>query len=303
MGAAPFVTRFAPSPTGRLHRGHALSALTAFAAAREAGGRFLLRIEDIDTGRCRPAFEAALRDDLAWLGLTWEEPVLRQSERREAYGAALERLRAGGLLYRCFRTRKEILDDIGRAPHAMADRPAARRVSPDREDRLLAEGRPFAWRLSLAAAERTLGGFSGLTFEETGAGPAGEHGMIAARPDVDGDVILARKDLGVSYHLAAVVDDAFQGVTHVIRGRDLFAAAHTQRLLQALLELPTPVYRHHPLLLRPDGRRFAKRDTAETLADLRAGGVAPADLRAALGFRDRFSGTLSGGASLLSFGP
>ncbi len=284
MGGAPFVTRFAPSPTGRLHRGHAFSALTAFAAARDAGGRFLLRIEDIDAGRCRPEFETAIEDDLAWLGLTWEEPVMRQSERLQAYGAALESLRARGLLYRCFRTRKETLDDIGRAPHGVADRLTPGALRPDVEARLLAEGRPFAWRLSLAAAERAVGGFSTLTFQEEGAGPEGEQGLIAARPALSGDVILARKDLGVSYHLAVVIDDAWQGVTHVIRGRDLFAAAHTQRLLQALLDLPTPIYGHHPLLLRPDGKRFAKRDTAETVADLRARGVTAQALRAELGF-------------------
>jgi len=284
VSRAPFVTRFAPSPTGRLHRGHAFSALTAFAAARDAGGRFLLRIEDIDAGRCRPEFETAIKEDLAWLGLTWEEPALRQSARLDAYGAALERLRARGLLYRCFRTRKEILDDIGRAPHGAAERLTPGTLPPDEEAALLAEGRSFAWRLSLAAAERALGGFSTLTFREEGAGPEGEHGLVAARPELGGDVILARKDLGVSYHLAVVLDDASQGVTHVIRGCDLFAAAHPQRLLQALLDLPTPVYRHHPLLLRPDGRRFAKRDTAETLADLRRRGVTAEALRAEFGF-------------------
>jgi glutamyl-Q tRNA(Asp) synthetase len=284
VGPAPFVTRFAPSPTGLLHRGHAFSALTAFAAARDAGGRFLLRIEDIDAGRCRPEFEAAIMDDLAWLGVAWEEPVLHQSDRLAAYDVALERLRSRRLLYRCFRTREEILDDIGRAPHGAADRSAPGPLAPDEDDRLLAEGRPYAWRLSLAAAQRVLGGFSALTFQEEGAGHGGEQSLIAARPELYGDVVLARKDLGVSYHLAVVVDDAWQAVTHVIRGRDLLAAAHTQRLLQALLDLPTPVYRHHQLLLRPDGKRFAKRDTAETLADLRARGVTADALRAELGF-------------------
>jgi glutamyl-Q tRNA(Asp) synthetase len=278
------VTRFAPSPTGLLHRGHAFSALTAFAAAREASGRFLLRIEDIDAGRCRPEFETAIKDDLAWLGLAWEEPVVRQSQRLPAYRAALDRLSARGLLYRCFRTRKDALDDIGRAPHGPADRLTTGPLEPGEETRFLAEGRPFAWRLSLAAAERAIGGFSNLTFIEEGAGPEGEHGAIATRPDVAGDVILARKDLGVSYHLAVVVDDAWQGVTHVIRGDDLFAAAHIQRLLQALLELPTPAYRHHRLLLRSDGKRFAKRDTAETLAGLRAHGATAGAIRAELGF-------------------
>jgi glutamyl-Q tRNA(Asp) synthetase len=283
MGVAPFVTRFAPSPTGRLHRGHAFSALTAFAAAKKAGGRFLLRIEDIDAGRCRPEYEVAIREDLAWLGLTWETPVVRQSERLRAYHAVLDSLRARELVYRCFRTRRETLEDIGRAPHGAAEALRPGPLSAGEEARLLAESRPFAWRLSLSAAERVVGAFSRLTFEEEGAGPNGEHGLIVARPDLAGDVILARKDLGVSYHLAAVVDDAWQGVTQVIRGRDLFAAAHVQRVLQALLGFPTPIYRHHRLLLRADGKRFAKRDTAETLADLRARGVTAEGLRAELG--------------------
>jgi glutamyl-Q tRNA(Asp) synthetase len=284
VGRSPFVTRFAPSPTGRLHRGHAFSALTAHAAAREAGGRFLLRIEDIDAGRCRPEFEDAIREDLAWLGLGWDEPVIRQSERLHVYRAALETLQARGVLYRCFRTRKEALDDIGRAPHGPSRQPTQGPLDAEEEARLLAEDRPFAWRLSLVAAERAIGGLSQLTFVEEGAGPDGEHGLIPTRPEIGGDVVLARKDLGVSYHLAVVVDDACQGVTRVIRGCDLHPAAHTQRLLQALLGLPATVYRHHPLLLRPDGKRFAKRDTSETLADIRARGVAPGALRAELGF-------------------
>ena len=284
MARTPFVTRFAPSPTGRLHRGHAFSALTAFDAARRREGRFLLRIEDIDTDRCRAEFDAAIRDDLAWLGLAWEEPVRRQSERMAAYGAALATLRTRALLYRCFRTRKSRLEGIARAPH---DTPAPVTAGPlpaREEERLLAEGRPFAWRLSLSAAEQALGGFADLGFREEGTGPGGEHGAIAATPDEAGDVILARKGLGVSYHLAVVVDDADQGVTDVIRGCDLFGATHVQRLLQALLDLPTPIYRHHPLLLRSDAKRYAKRDTTETLADLRAQGVSPEELRAALGF-------------------
>jgi len=241
-----------------------------------------LRIEDIDAARCRPAFEAAFLRDLAWLGLAWETPPRRQSEHLTDYRAALDRLRARGLLYRCFKSRKDVLADIGRAPHGPQPAIAPGPLSPRDEQALLASGAAFAWRLHLEAARRALGGFERLTFVEEGAGPAGECGLIAAKPELAGDVILARKDLGVSYHLAVVVDDAAQGVSHVIRGNDLFAAAHTQRLLQALLDLPTPVYRHHRLLLRPDGKRFAKRDTGETLADLRARGVSPADLRAEL---------------------
>ncbi len=193
-------------------------------------------------------------------------------------------MRAKGLLYRCFRTRRESLEEIARAPHGAAEVLTPGPLSADEEARRLARGDAFAWRLSLAAAQKALGGFSHLTFLEQGAGPTGEKGLVSARPETAGGVVLARKDLGVSYHLAVVVDDADQEVSHVIRGADLFEAAHIQRLLQALLDLPTPVYRHHPLLLRPDGKRFAKRDTAETLADLRARGDTPAALRAELGF-------------------
>ena len=243
-----------------------------------------MRLEDIDAVRCRPAFETALLDDLAWLGLTWKTPVRRQSEHLGDYRAALRRLRARGLVYRCFKTRKDILDDIARAPHGSTVAAVGGPLPAVEEDALLAEGRPYGWRLSLDAATRVLGGFDGLEFIEEGAGPDGERGRIAARPGIGGDVILARKDLGVAYHLAVVVDDAAQGVSHVIRGEDLFAAAHIQRLLQALLDLPTPIYRHHRLLMRPDGKRFAKRDTAETVRDLRANGVGAAALRAQLGF-------------------
>jgi glutamyl-Q tRNA(Asp) synthetase len=278
-----FVTRFAPSPTGLPHRGHAFSALTAFNAAQAAGGRFLLRLEDIDTGRARPAFEAAFLEDLAWLGLRWETPVRRQSEHLADYAGALGRLQARGLVYRCFRTRKEILDDIGRAPQDSAPPYSGGPLPEAEEARMIHEGRPFAWRLSLSAARRTLGDFDALGFLEIGAGPEGESGWTPARPDIAGDVVLARKDLGVAYHLAVVVDDALQAVSHVIRGEDLFQAAHIQRLVQALLGLPTPIYHHHRLILRPDGKRFAKRDQAETLRDLRARGITAADLRAELG--------------------
>ena len=283
-------TRFAPSPTGYPHRGHAFSALTAFQAARDAaqgsGGRFLLRIEDIDAERCRPEFEAAIYEDLAWLGLEWETPVRRQSEHLADYQAALERLRARGLVYRCFRTRAEVAAEIGRAPHGAEPTPFRGAALPaDEEAARLARGEPFAWRLSLGAARRALGtAWDDLAFVEEGAGPNGETGRIKAEPERAGDVILARKDLGVAYHLAVAVDDALQDVTHVIRGRDLFEAAHVQRLIQALLDLPAPVYRHHRLLLRPDGKRFAKRDAAETLREIRASGVSAAELRGQLGF-------------------
>lgn len=281
---AGFVTRFAPSPTGYLHRGHAYSALTAHAAARAADGRFLLRIEDIDQTRCRPEYEDAVYEDLAWLGLDWETPVRRQSEQMADYAAALDRLQARELTYRCFRTRKEIAEDIGRAPHGAME--AFRGAALPRHDEYhrLAAGEPFAWRLSLAAAAAELGGFGGLTFVEEGEGPGGEHGVIPVRPELGGDVVLARKDVGVAYHLAASFDDALQGVTHVIRGQDLFEATHVQRLLQALLGLPAPVYRHHALLTGPDGKRYAKRDRAETLREIRAGGVTADELRRELGF-------------------
>jgi glutamyl-Q tRNA(Asp) synthetase len=282
----PFVTRFAPSPTGRLHLGHAFAALQAYDAARAANGRFLLRIEDIDQTRARPEFEAAIYEDLAWLGLSWETPVLRQSERLPAYQSALETLRAQNLIYRCFKTRQEVMDEIGRAPHGPEVYGGVYRGEPlpaDEEARRLARGEAFAWRLSLTRARDGLGGFEPLTFLEEGFGPDGEHGLITADPQLVGDVILARKDVGVAYHLAVVVDDAHQGVTRVIRGQDLFAAAHIQRLLQALLGLPTPTYRHHRLLLGPDGKRLAKRNGGETLGDLRAAGVTPAEVRTRVG--------------------
>jgi glutamyl-Q tRNA(Asp) synthetase len=273
-----FVTRFAPSPTGHLHRGHAFSALTAHQAARAAGGRFLLRIEDIDRSRCRPEYETGIYEDLAWLGLSWETPARRQSQHMAEYETALERLRAEGLVYRCFRSRAELAQEIAGAPHGPMTAFRGAPLAAGEEARRLAAGEPFAWRLSLEAAERRLGGFSGLTFELEGVG------VVQARPEIGGDVVLARKDAPVAYHLAATLDDAAQGITHVIRGEDLAEAAHVQRLLQALLGLPTPVYRHHRLVLGPDGKRLAKRDQAQTLRELRRSGVRPAQLRKELGF-------------------
>jgi glutamyl-Q tRNA(Asp) synthetase len=278
-----FATRFAPSPTGHLHKGHAYSALTAFEAAREAGGRFILRIEDIDATRCRPEFDAAIYEDLAWLGLEWETPVRRQSEHLDDYQGALAQLEADGLLYRCFRTRKEVAEAMASAPHGAMEVFRGAPLSADEEAGRLTAGEAFAWRLSLDAARRALGGFDGLGFVEEGAGPDGETGRIQARPETAGDIVLARKDVGVAYHLAVVLDDALQEITHVIRGQDLVEAAHIQRLLQALLDLPTPTYRHHRLLIGPDGKRYAKRDKAQTLRELRAAGVTPAQLRAEMG--------------------
>lgn len=279
-------TRFAPSPTGYLHRGHAFSALTAAAFAQRTGERLILRIEDIDAERSRAVFEAAIYEDLAWLGLEWDEPVRRQSEHLADYAAALDRLIGQGLVYRCFKTRREVLADIGRAPHGPAAPFTGAPLAPDDEAARLASGAAFAWRLSLPAARRHLGegAWNALSFVEQDAGPNGERGVIQARPETAGDVILARKGLGAAYHLAVVVDDALQGVRHVVRGCDLFEAAHIQRLLQALLGLPTPVYRHHRLLVGPDGKRFAKRDQAESLRELRARGVTARALRVELGF-------------------
>jgi len=267
------VTRFAPSPTGRLHRGNAFSALTAANLAAQPGGRFLLRIEDIDTTRCRPEFEAAIEEDLAWIGLTWEQPVRRQSEHTAFYRSALSQLEAEGLVYPCDRTRREVLESMSRAPQA---------GDPADKLRGIAEGQ-VAWRLSMKAAQRKIS-FENLVFHEEVGGPSGEKGAIPVDPTRVGDVVLGRKGLGVSYHLAVVLDDALQGVTHVTRGVDIFESTHVQRVLQALLGLPTPIYRHHRLIMRPDGKRFAKRDTGETLRELRTGRLDPWELRSSLGF-------------------
>jgi glutamyl-Q tRNA(Asp) synthetase len=268
-------TRFAPSPTGLLHKGHAFSALTAAAVAREIGGRFILRIEDIDFTRCRPEYEAAIYEDFAWLGLDWERPVLRQSEHVHDYLAALDQLVALGLAYRSFKTRKEVAIAMLSAPHGPGEGFRDAPLPVAEEAARLAAGEPFAWRLDLAAAERSAGP---LTFEDAG------RGVVAVDASGAGDVVLARKDVGAAYHLAVVVDDARQAITDVVRGEDLFEATHVQRLLQSLLGLPEPRYRHHRLLLGADGKRLAKRDGAETLRAVRARGVTAGELRAELGF-------------------
>jgi glutamyl-Q tRNA(Asp) synthetase len=272
------VTRFAPSPTGLLHLGHAFAAITAF----ETGDRFLLRIEDIDIARCRAEFVDAIFDDLRWLDLRWEEPVLRQSDRREAYHFALGMLDANGLLYPCFCTRKEIAEEAARAaeaPHG-PDGPiypgTCRHLSRTERDARIERGDPFVLRLDSAKGAALA---EPLTFTEFGAGPNGEAGTIAVDPLLFGDVVLARKDIPAAYHLAVVVDDAFQGVTRVTRGNDLFAATHVQRLLQVLLDLPEPQYAHHRLILDAAGKKFAKRDHAVTLRSLRESGVTPTDIR------------------------
>lgn len=284
-GRCPVVTRFAPSPTGFLHLGHAYAALFAARRAAEGGGRFLLRLEDIDVGRCRRLFAEAILEDLAWLGLRWETPVWCQSEHLSAHRAALDRLEADGLLYPCFCTRKDIQAEIAASPSAPQgpDGPLypglCRRLDPaERADRL-AEGRPYALRLDMSAALARVRG-QPLTWRDHAAG------RLRAVPEMFGDVVLARKDVPTSYHLAVTVDDAAQGVTLVTRGRDLFLATHVHRLLQALLDLPTPGYDHHGLLTDAAGRRLAKRDNARSLRSLREAGVTPAEARALAGWPD-----------------
>ena len=281
------VTRFAPSPSGLLHLGHAHAALFAERAARDAGGRFLLRIEDIDLGRCRPDFEAAIADDLAWLGLDWERPVLRQSERFPVYRAALDKLRDRGLLYPCFCTRKEIRQEIasaGQAPHG-PDGPlypgTCRGLDAEERRARIADGRAYALRLDMAAAVAAAGQ---IAWTEYGRGLDGA--AIPAEPEIHGDVVLARKDVPTSYHLAVTLDDAEQGVTLVTRGEDLAPATHVHRLLQVLLDLPVPAWHHHSLIADPAGRRLAKRDDAQSIRGLRDQGLTPADVCAQAGFPD-----------------
>jgi glutamyl-Q tRNA(Asp) synthetase len=280
------VTRFAPSPTGYLHLGHAFAAITAHDTAKRQGGRFLLRIEDIDRSRCRLEFEQAIYEDLAWLELRWEQPVLRQSERFTAYRATLAQLQSQGLLYPCFCTRAEIAAEIARsteAPHGPEGAPypgTCRKLSGSDLKERVESGTPYALRLNVQKAAELAGA---LQFEEHGSGRNGEHGTIAVNPLLFGDIVLARKDAPASYHLAAVVDDAFQGVTLVTRGNDLFAATYVQRLLQNLLDLPMPAYAHHQLLLDEQGRKFSKRNRGVTLRDLRANGVMPENVRMQIG--------------------
>ncbi|MGH8206122.1 MAG: tRNA glutamyl-Q(34) synthetase GluQRS [Steroidobacteraceae bacterium] len=274
-------TRFAPSPTGLLHLGHAFAALVAADAAQ--GGRFVLRIEDLDRGRARAEYEQAICEDLRWLGLSWHEPLLRQSERSGAYRAALAQLAAREVLYPCFCTRAQIAAEIARAleapqgPEAAAVYPRTCRAltAAEREQRI-ASGAPYALRLDTARAAEAL---PALTFAECGAGPDGQHGPIAVQPSLLGDVVLARKDVPASYHLAVVVDDAFQDITLVTRGNDLYAATHVQRLLQALLGLPAPRYAHHRLILDAQGQKLSKRDRAISLRSLREGGASAQDIR------------------------
>lgn len=283
------VTRFAPSPTGLLHLGHALSAILSHDYARAHGGRFILRIEDIDTTRCRPEFVDAIFRDLDWLGVSWDGEVRRQSEHFDAYRTVLDALTARDLVYPCFCTRSEIEAEIAAsasAPHgpppAGPDGPlypgTCRRLTPAARATRLAAGHPHALRLDMAAALVALGPVaSELSWTDMDAGP------VKATPANHGDVVLARKDVPASYHLAVTHDDALQGITNIIRGRDLEAATHLHRLLQALTGWPVPVWRHHRLLTDDQGRRLAKRTPGVRLADLREAGVTPAGIRRRLG--------------------
>ena len=286
------VTRFAPSPTGLLHLGHAHAALRARAAAGPAG-RFLLRVEDIDPGRCRPEFRDAILADLGWLGLRWEQPVRAQSEHMGAYRAALDALAGMGVLYPCFCTRAAIAREVaasGHAPHG-PDGPlypgTCRRLTPAARAARLAAGEPHALRLDAAAALRRLPG--PLSYREQG------EGRVRCDPARFGDAVLARKDAPASYHLCAAHDDALQGVTLVTRGEDLRAATDLHRLLQALLGWPEPGYAHHPLLRGPDGRRLSKRDGAQPIRALRAAGLTPAAVRALAGMPDAMTGGADAG--------
>ncbi|MCX8999958.1 tRNA glutamyl-Q(34) synthetase GluQRS [Rhizobiaceae bacterium BDR2-2] len=284
------VFRFAPSPNGRLHLGHALSACLNFDMAAAAGGRFLLRIEDIDQSRCTPALEQAVLEDLHWLGLDWELPVRRQSDHFDAYRAALDRLAAEGLAYPSFMTRGDIRTWVGawedqnrrpwpRDPDGARLYPPVDRQRPESERRaLMADGRRHAWRIDM---ERAIAHPAGpLTFHESGDG---QTGLIRAEPARWGDAVLSRSDAPSSYHLSVVVDDALQGITHVVRGLDLFAATDLHRLLQSLLGLPEPAYHHHRLILGADGRKLSKSDGSTSLAALRAEGRTPSDIRVMIG--------------------
>ncbi|QIP04141.1 tRNA glutamyl-Q(34) synthetase GluQRS [Bradyrhizobium symbiodeficiens] len=286
----PPVFRFAPSPNGHLHLGHAYSALLNFDRARETGGRLLLRIEDIDTTRCRPEFEAAIYEDLAWLGTSWEIPVRRQSEHLADYRAALDKLSALNLVYPAFESRAEIARLVSareadgpwpRDPDGAPLYPGDSRSLPaDARARLIASGVPYALRLDMAAACQRV---AGLTWRELGEEQGGEGGIVPVRPQAWGDVILARKETPTSYHLSVVVDDALQGVSEIVRGQDLFHATAVHRLLQVLLGLPEPAYRHHRLICDGEGRKLSKSSRSTGLRELRAGGASPASIRALVG--------------------
>jgi len=280
------VFRFAPSPNGYLHLGHALSALTDFEMARRMGGRFLLRMEDIDPTRCRPEFEAGIVEDLHWLGIEWDGPVRRQSEHLDAYRAALEQLAARGLVYPSFESRAEIARLVAereakthwpRDPDGVPLYPGnAKTLTAEERAGRIAAGEPYALRLDMNAAIARTGA---LTIVEVGADPGEEHETLMAHPEVWGDVVLGRKETPTSYHLAVVVDDALQGVTHVVRGQDLQASTSVHRVLQALLGLHAPHYHHHRLVVDAEGRKLSKSTQATALRALRAQGKTPGDIR------------------------
>ncbi len=284
------IFRFAPSPNGYLHLGHAYSALLNFDMAREIGGRLLLRIEDIDAARCRPEYEAAIYEDLAWLGLFWQPPVRRQSEHFDDYRAAVAKLEAAGLVYPSFESRSDIAalvaerEQAGPWPRDPDGAPLypgrARKMPAAERERRLRDGEPYALRLAMDAAVARAGV---LTWTETGAGPQAQSGLVAAVPQMWGDVIIARKEVPTSYHLAVAVDDAQQGVTEVVRGQDLFFSTSIHRLLQALLGLPEPIYHHHKLIIDAAGQKLSKSNAATSLRELRAAGASPADVRRMVG--------------------
>ncbi len=284
------IFRFAPSPNGYLHLGHAYSALLNYDMAREVGGRLLLRIEDIDASRCRPEYEAAIYEDLAWLGLTWQPAMCRQSEHFDDYAAALAKLEAMGLIYPSFESRSEIgalvaeRDRQGHWPRDPDGVPLypgrARKMQCAERERRRREDEPFTLRLAMDAAVARAGV---LTWTETGTGPKGQSGIVAAAPQMWGDVVLARKEAPTSYHLAVAVDDALQGVTEVVRGQDLFWSTSIHRMLQALLGLPEPIYHHHKLILDGGGRKLSKSTLATSLRELRATGAMAADIRRMVG--------------------
>jgi glutamyl-Q tRNA(Asp) synthetase len=284
------ILRFAPSPNGYLHLGHAYSALLNHDMARELGGRLLLRIEDIDRERSRPEFEAAIYEDLAWLGISWLEPVRRQSEHFADYEIALEKLNALRLLYPSFESRSEIAALVaerernGRWPRDPDGAPLypgrGRKLTAAERKRRVEAGEAYALRLAIDAAVTQIGV---LTWSEAGRGPHDQTGTVTAAPLMWGDVVVARKDMPTSYHLAVTVDDALQGITDVVRGQDLFWSTSIHRLLQALLGLPEPVYHHHRLILDADGRKLSKSTEAKSLRELRAGGATPQDIRRMVG--------------------
>lgn len=276
--------RFAPSPNGRLHLGHAYSALFTSQQAHALEGQFILRIEDIDTFRCKPEFIAGVYEDLAWLGLTWPEPVRLQSRHMHEYTAIIDRLERLRLLYPCFCTRAKLNELEGpKDPDGAPVYPGHCRLMTKWErQRRMTAGEPFALRLDMAKAIVAAGGH--LTFRELGEGPNGETGSVTCQPQAWGDVILARKDIGTSYHVAVVHDDALQGITHVTRGQDLFHATSVHRVLQSILELPQPVYMHHGLVSDETGRKLSKSEGDRSLASLREAGVSAHQVRSELGF-------------------